>query len=106
MCLNPFPPTFYLQHLSIGYHLLGRYEDAIEGYKRLLKRSPDNVIAHINLTAAYSALGREEEARHEAEEVLKLDPEFSLEQWVETCATRDKAECERWLDHLRKAGLK
>jgi adenylate cyclase len=105
MRLNPFPPTYYLQHLGIGYHFLERYEDAIEAYERLLKRSPNNVIAHINLTAAYSAMGREEEARHEAEEVLKLDPEFSLKQWEEAIALKDKAELERYIADLRKAGL-
>jgi tetratricopeptide (TPR) repeat protein len=106
MRLNPIPPTYYLQHLSIGYYLLGRYREAIEGYERLLKGSPNNVLAHINLTAAYSASGREEEARHEAEEVLKLDPEFSLKQWAEVVNLKDKAEADRYIADLRRAGLK
>ena len=52
-------------------------------YKELLKRSPNNLFAHIGLTAAYIASGREEEARHQAQELLRLDPAFSLDKYAE-----------------------
>jgi len=106
--LNPIPPAHYLHHLAIAYYFLGRYEDAIEVHKKVLQRSPNYLWAHISLTAAYSASGREEEARHQAEEVLKLDPSFSLDKFAETILLfiQDKAEAERYIADLRKAGLK
>jgi adenylate cyclase len=106
MRLNPIPPTHYLHDLGVGYYFLGRYEDSIEMNEMALKRAPNNVFAHINLAASYSALEREEDARRHAEEVLKLDPEFSLKQWAEISPAKDDAMLERYIANLRKAGLK
>jgi len=85
---------------------LSAAEDAIEMYNKALKRAPNNVFVHIGLAASYSTLGREEDARRHAEEVLKLDPTFSLEQYAEINPVKDKAEAERFIADLRKAGLK
>jgi adenylate cyclase len=106
MRLNPIPPPQYLHLFGISYQLLGRYEDSIEMEKMVLKRAPNHVFANINLTAAYSASGREEEARQQAEKLLELDPTFSLDKCVEMLPLKDKAEVERFIDYLRKAGLK
>jgi tetratricopeptide (TPR) repeat protein len=104
--LNPIPPAQYLNVLAGAYHSLGRYQDAIKVRKKVLKRSPNNLFAHIGLTADYSASGRIEEARHQAEELLRLDPSFSVERFAETLPIKDKAEVERHIGNLRKAGLK
>jgi len=106
--LNPIPPDYYLNGLGVSYSLLERSEDAIEVYKLIINRSPNFLPAHINLTGIYSGLGRDEEARRQAEEVLKLDPAFSLDKYAETVFlfSEDKAQGERYIDNLRKAGLK
>ena len=83
-----------------------RYEDAIDVHKEVLKRSPENLFANVWLTAAYSASGREEEARRQAEEVLRLDPRFRIEKLTDVRTMKDKAEAERLIVDLRKAGLK
>jgi len=108
MRLNPIPPARYLHYFADAYETLGRYEDAIEVYKRVLKRSPNYLFAHINLTAAFIAAGREQEARHQAEELLRLDPTFSLDKYAETVllTAADQARVERIIGNLRKAGLK
>jgi len=106
MRLNPISPAQYLNSLGYAYRYLGRYEDAIEVHKRVLKHSPNNLLAHMWLTAAYNASGREQEARQQAEELLRLDPTFSLEQFAQIMALKDKAEAERFIADLRKAGLK
>jgi len=108
MRLNPIPPDLYLNYLGSGYHLLGRYEDAIEVNRSVLKRSPNNLWAQIGLTAAYIASGREQEARHQAEALLRLDPAFSLDRYAEAVSLfwKDKGEAERYIENLRKAGLK
>ena len=72
----------------------------------MLQRSPNNLLAHIRLTASYSALGREEEARQQAEELLGLDPTFSVDKFAETIFIQDEAELEQYIANLRKAGLK
>jgi adenylate cyclase len=106
MRLNPIPPPQYLHLLGFAYQVLGRYEDAIEFYKKVLKRSPNHVFAQVNLTGAYSALGREEEARRQAEEALRLDPAFSVDRFAETIYMKDEAVLEKHISDLRKAGLK
>jgi len=104
--LNPIPPDHYLLWLAEAYRVLGRYEDAIEVTKEVLRRSPNNWFGHIVLIAAYSASDRQEEAHHQAQELLRLDPSFSLDKYAEIVLIKDEAEFERYIDDLRKAGLK
>ena len=82
-----------------------RYEDAITVLKKALHYQPDFLVAHVRLAGCYAALGREEEAHAEAAEVLRLNPKFSVKKYAKRSAIRDKAEKERFIDALRKAGL-
>jgi len=104
--LNPIPLPTYFSYLAEAYSFLRRYEDAIQVNKELLKRFPNNLFAHLGLTAIYSLLGREEDSHHHAEEVLRLDPAFSLDEYAETVLIKDETQRERFLVNLRKAGLK
>jgi hypothetical protein len=47
-----------------------------------------------------------EEARSEAEEVLRIQPDFSVERWAKTRPIKIQADQKRELDGMRKAGLK
>ncbi len=51
-------------------------------------------------------LGRNDDARADAAEVLRLSPHYSLATWQQTYPLKDTALQERWLADLRKAGLK
>ena len=64
------------------------------------------LFAHLGLAASYVYLGREKEAHTEAAEVLKVDPEFSLERYAKILPYKNKADTDRYVDALRKAGLK
>ncbi|MBI3301315.1 MAG: hypothetical protein HYZ72_04460, partial [Deltaproteobacteria bacterium] len=55
---------------------------------------------------AISETGQEEAARAEAAEILRVNPQFSLEVWRQRNPLKDRAGQERLLDALRKAGLK
>ena len=50
-------------------------------------------------------LGRMKEARHEAEQFIKLVPTFSILKWAETEHYADPAKLERHIKVLRQAGL-
>jgi adenylate cyclase len=104
--LNPHDPFFSYFILGFAYRLLGRYEEAIAAFKRVLSRNPDFPPAHTHLLVAYSELGQEVEARAEAAEILKVSPNFSLEGLQQRLPYKDPAETERVLAALRKAGLK
>jgi adenylate cyclase len=104
--LNPHSPPVYLFVLGHSYYLMGRYEEAIAAYKRALTHIPDLLPAHQFLATIYSELGREEEARAEAAEVLRLNPKYSLEGMRQRDPYKDPVVLERMLAALRKAGLK
>ena len=105
--LNPVrPPSMCLANLGNSYRMIGKYEEAMQYYKRLLKDQPDHLTGNIGLTATYSAMGRLEDARAQAAEVLRVNPKFSLGRWAKTLRYKDPADAEQAVDALRKAGLK
>jgi tetratricopeptide (TPR) repeat protein len=106
MRLNPHSPAIYLYILGRDYRLTGRYEEAIATLKKARTRDPDFLFTHVDLAGIYSELGREEEARAEAAEVLRINPHYSLEVMRQNAPYKDPAVIERWLVALRKAGLK
>jgi adenylate cyclase len=87
----------------MGHWVMGQYEEAIEAYKKALHRK--HMSAHIHLTASYSLLGPDGEARAEATEVLRINLKFSLEHLAKTIPFKDQADIERFIGALRKAGL-
>jgi adenylate cyclase len=106
MRLNPMYPVWYLWNLGHTHFLMGRYEEAIETLKRARERNPNFLPAHVYLAASYSEQGRQKEARAEAAEVEKLNPQTSMETWRQKLPYKDQAVLERLFDSLREAGLK
>jgi adenylate cyclase len=103
--LNPFPPDWILNYSAVAYRVNGEYEKAIEILQKVIKRSPDTWLSHFEMAACYGLLGREEEARAAAAEVLRIRPDFTIEK-LYAHAYRDKADKERTIEVLLKAGLK
>ena len=58
------------------------------------------------LAANYGLAGRAEEARGEAEEVIRISPKFSLKNVSKTWRFRNQAAKEGFLEVMRKAGPK
>jgi len=104
--LNPNCPTHYFLNFGTSYRMMGQYQEAITQYKKALRIAPNNIIAHLALAATYSSLGRDEEAHAEAEEVLKINPKFSLESYAKMLPFKNQAQLDRLVEALRKAGLK
>ena len=104
--LNPIPPAYYFNHLAAAYRVSGQYEEAISAYKKCIYKQPTFLFAHLGLAASYVLLGQEEKAHAEAAEVLKIDPEFSLERYAKTYPLKNKADLDRYVGALRNAGLK
>lgn len=105
MGLNPMFPTHYLWNLGHAYLLTERFESAILTFKKAIRRNPDFWPSHILLAASYSAAGRMEEARAEAEETLKINPDFSIESWRMKCPFKNEEVMEHRFSILRRAGL-
>jgi adenylate cyclase len=96
----------HLENVGWAYVVAGRPEEAIAPLKRFLARYPKTLLAHVTLATAYSELGQDTEARAEAAEVLRLNPNFSLAVHKQRMPIKDPAALERGIAALRKAGLK
>jgi adenylate cyclase len=75
-------------------------------YKKSLQLAPDNIVSHIGLTATYSMLGREKEARAEAAEIMRVNPKFSVDFVAKMLPYKNQSQTEKVVNALRKAGLK
>jgi hypothetical protein len=51
-------------------------------------------------------MGREKEARDEAEEVLRINPKFTLDSLIKIIPYKDQSISDNYINALRKAGLK
>jgi adenylate cyclase len=104
--LNPFGKSSIYRGLGSALLNTGRIEEAVLAYKKAVQRSPNDIVSHIGLVAAYSMMGQEKEARIEAAEVFKINPKFSLDNFAKTFPpARDQSKRDAFIYALRKAGL-
>jgi adenylate cyclase len=104
--LNPIPLPFQLLTMSSAHRLTGRYEKAVETAKRAIRVEPNNQVAHVYLIASYIALGREKEACGVTAELLRINPNFSVDHFIKRIPFKNQSENDRLADALYKAGLK
>jgi adenylate cyclase len=102
--LNPIPQPYFYVFLGIAYRVNGQYEKAIEAAKKALSGSPDQLIPHLTLAASYSALNLSEDAHKAVEEILRINPGFSLENLANISPFKQE-ELDKLINALRKAGL-
>ena len=106
LCRTPLVADQHLSGVGSAYYLAGRPEEAIASLKQYLSRYPNILDVHLILAAVYSELGKKAEAQAEAAEVLRLNPQFSLEVHKQRVPIKDPAMLEQHIAALGKAGLK
>jgi adenylate cyclase len=105
--LNPFPSVWYLWGLGSCYRDIGRYEEAIGEFRKALHLYPDSLLPHLGLATTYSLMGRDQEAHAETTEVLRIDTKFSLNRHAKGFLFfKNQTDADRYMESLRKAGLK
>jgi adenylate cyclase len=104
--LAPNRPINFLNNLASAYLGNNQYEKAISLWTESLERNPDYLFAYIGLTAAYEFTGNHEKALWAAENVMRVNPKFSLSIQEKTLPVKDDANRKRYFDALRNAGLK
>jgi adenylate cyclase len=95
----------HLASIGTAYAVAGHYAEARAPLQRYLSRYPNILPVHLTLAAVYNELGQAAEARAEAAEVLRINPQFSLEVFKQRSPIKDPVVLERYLAALRKAGL-
>ena len=103
--LNPIPQSNFYLHLGIAYQNNGQYEKAIEMCKKALSGNPDMLSAYLTLATSYTLLNRIEDARKAVEEILRIQPDFSLEYHAKTVPYKNQEKLDSYINALRKAGL-
>jgi tetratricopeptide (TPR) repeat protein len=92
------------------YQRLGRYEEAIEPIKENLHYKPNHFFGHHLLAVSYVALNREQEARAEAAEAFRINPNYSVEasekRWPTSGPMSDPVLKARFHDVMREVGFK
>ena len=104
--LDPYPPGALFRLLGGAYSAVGRHDEALKAYEKAVKLNPNDIFAHLSLAGQYVELGRDEHARAEVREVLRLHPKFSLDSFAKTLTYKDQSVVDRRMELLRKAGLK
>ena len=103
--LNPYPPGLYFRSLAAAYRFAGRYDESLITYKKALNLNPGDLFCHLGLTSLYVLMGRIEDAKLQASEVIRLYPNFSLEYYAKTLTLEDQSVVNEMVETLRKAGL-
>jgi adenylate cyclase len=89
--------------LDFAYVEMGRYEDAVPILQQSLAAYPNIMPTHLSLIKAFVQLGREEDARAAAAELMRMSPQFSV---ASVPRTKDPGWDNGLQNDLRKAGLK
>ncbi|MCU0601648.1 MAG: tetratricopeptide repeat protein [Desulfobacterales bacterium] len=103
--LNPLAPSPFYNDLGLALRLTGRFEEAVALFQKSLQRAPNDFWMHAALAGVYIEMGREEEARAAAAEVLRINPKFSLEWYGKRALLKDRTIVNAYIEALRKAGL-
>ncbi len=105
MRLSPFYRPGLLRALGNNYRGSGRLEEAVACYRESLKRETGYLAPYVNLASALGELGRLDEAREAARDVLRQEPDFSIKAYTSGLSYRNPADLERLAEGLRQAGL-
>jgi tetratricopeptide (TPR) repeat protein len=98
--------AWMLDFMGYAYFIAGRYEESIEANKKAIDRFGPFINREAFLAAAYSELGRDDEAKAMARQLLERHPNFSVTSWKFASVYKNPEDTERLLNALRKAGLK
>jgi adenylate cyclase len=102
MRLNPYHPERFWNHLGRAYFVARRYSEAAEAFARIT--APDH-LHHAFLAACYAQNGDAHRARIHVEEVLRRQPGFSVETYLQTLHYKRDSDLEHHREALFKAGL-
>ena len=103
--LDPFPPSPTFGQIGFANYTWKRYRDAVHWCREHISRQPIAQWAHVTLACAYAKSGQLGEARAAAAEVLRINPDFTIESSKRILVYKDPKDLEHYIDGMRKAGL-
>jgi TolB-like protein/Tfp pilus assembly protein PilF len=105
--LSPFDPLkfFFWGVAGFAEFLAGRYDEALVWLSKALRDHPRHFAAHRNQVACLAQLGRLEEAKAAAANLLACEPSFRISVFASKYPLRRPGDLERLVSGLRAAGL-
>ncbi|SFP45101.1 adenylate cyclase [Mesorhizobium sp. NFR06] len=103
--LNPYFPDVLLHFQALALFQLGRYEEAVDLLMQRLARNAVTDVSRALLAASYGHLGRFAEARAAWQEVLRVNPDYSLDYRRKVLPYKNPADFELVVEGLRKAAI-
>jgi adenylate cyclase len=105
MRLDPFYAPLAPGWLGRAHYMLKQYSAALAPARECATQMPNVTLGHLGLAVAYAQLGKLEEARAEAAEVLRIYPKYTISKNARTLPFKRPEDAEHFFDGLRKAGL-
>ncbi|HXW24431.1 MAG TPA: hypothetical protein VEK73_06785, partial [Xanthobacteraceae bacterium] len=105
--LAPFDPYyFWFETLyTIAYMFKGDYERAVIIGRRAVKALPEFVNGYKPLIASLGHLGRRDEAKPYVDRLLRLEPNFTVENFGQVYPIKKASDRKRYMEGLRLAGV-
>jgi adenylate cyclase len=92
--------------LAGAFREIEKYEEATHWAEKAVQQNPKNVLSRVVLCSIYSLAGQMDKARVQAKEIMRLNPNISVERIARTDPQKNQVVKKRYIDALRKAGLK
>jgi tetratricopeptide (TPR) repeat protein len=105
MRLDPNHAPLRSHWLAQALFLAGRYEQAAGQLRKRLATQPHSDVSRALLASVYGHLGMPEAARVEWAELLRINPEFSVERRRRIMPYRNSTDFDRFPEGLHKAGI-
>lgn len=105
MDLNPHYSWDYLWNLGFAYYTLGEFEKANDYFESAQNRNPNIRNLMLFRTATFMELGLLDEAEWEIEQLVEIYPNLTISYLATSSPMADPKALERFLSHLRTAGL-
>lgn len=103
--LSPYPPSWFWAFLGDGYRGIGELERACSIYEHLAARMPGSILSLTRLAAIYNELGKLNEARLAADDLMSNSPTFSVRGFTNAMPFKLESDRESLAASLLKAGL-
>jgi TolB-like protein/Flp pilus assembly protein TadD len=105
--LSPFDPLnfWYWTVAGIAHFVAGRYEEAVPWLRKARGENARFCPCHRTLTASLALLGRMDEAREAARDLLSVEPSFRVSAFASWYPLRDDEDLSRLVAGLLGAGL-
>jgi len=105
MRLCPVHYAWYPGSLAEAYFLLGELDNAESACRTALACDPDYIHAKVTLAVTLAKMGRLDEAYAAADDIVRIDPNFSIGVYMRGQTFQNDSDAARMTDGLRMAGL-